>query len=221
VLLGLAIAMFKLPRIEATRDFRPGAGGTDDSIWKYRHTVLGALAIFTYVGAEVAIGSFLVKYFLQGFIGPHVGIYTAETAAKVVSLYWGGAMLGRFIGSAVLQKLRANTVLGFAAIVAAALVCTSMLSGGYLALVTIILVGFFNSTMFPSIFTLGIAELGPMTGKGSGLLIAAIVGGAIIPLVQGFIADRIGIHHAFILPVLCYAYIAYYGFSGSRPMRTS
>ena len=221
ILLGLAIAIYKLPRIEATQDFRPGAGGVDDSIWKYRHTVLGALGIFTYVGAEVAIGSFLVKYFLAPYIGPHVGIQTAEAAAKVVSLYWGGAMVGRFVGSAVLQKLRSNTVLGYSAIVAAVLVCTSMLSGGYLALVTIILVGFFNSTMFPSIFTLGIAELGPMTGKGSGLLIASILGGAIIPLVQGVIADRIGIHHAFILPVLCYAYIAFYGFSGSKPMRTA
>ncbi|HEY0760146.1 MAG TPA: sugar MFS transporter [Acidisarcina sp.] len=221
LLLGLAIAVYKLPRIEATQDFRPGTGGTNDSIWKYRHTVLGALGIFTYVGAEVAIGSFLVKYFLADYIGPHVGIYTAETAGKVLSLYWGGAMVGRFIGSAVLQKLRSNTVLGYAALVAAVLVCTSMLSGGYLALITILLVGFFNSTMFPSIFTLGIAELGPMTGKGSGLLIAAIVGGAIIPLVQGVIADRIGVHHAFILPVLCYVYIAYYGFSGSKPMRTA
>jgi MFS transporter, FHS family, L-fucose permease len=162
-----------------------------------------------------------VKYFLENDIGPHVGIQTAEAAAKVVALYWGGAMVGRFVGSAVLQRLKTSTVLGFSAMVAAALVCTSMLSGGYLALVTIILVGFFNSIMFPSIFTLGIAELGPMTGKGSGLLIAAIVGGAIIPFTQAAIADKIGIHHAFILPVLCYAYIAYYGFSGSKPMRTA
>lgn len=221
VLLGLIVALVHLPRIETTRDFRPGAGAKEDSIWKYRHTVLGALGIFTYVGAEVAIGSFLVKYFLGSDIGPHVGIHTAETAAKVVALYWGGAMLGRFVGSAVLQKLRTNTVLGFAAMVAAVLVCTSMLSGGYVALVTIILVGFFNSIMFPSIFTLGIAELGPLTGKGSGLLIAAIVGGAIIPETQAVIADKIGIHHAFILPVLCYAYIAYYGFRGSKPVRTA
>ena len=82
---------------------------------------------------------------------------------------------------------------------------------------SIILVGLFNSVMFPSIFTLGIAGLGPLTGKGSGLLVAAIVGGAIIPVIEGALADRIGIHHAFILPVLCYIYIAYYGFRGSRP----
>jgi FHS family L-fucose permease-like MFS transporter len=86
---------------------------------------------------------------------------------------------------------------------------------------TIILVGLFNSVMFPSIFTLGIAELGPLTGDGSGLLVMAIVGGAIIPLAQGALADRIGIHHAFVLPVLCYLYIAYYAFRGSKPVAAS
>jgi FHS family L-fucose permease-like MFS transporter len=92
-----------------------------------------------------------------------------------------------------------------------------MLGSGSVAVWTIILVGLFNSVMFPSIFTLGIAGLGPLTGKGSGLLIAAIVGGAIIPVVQGAFADRIGIHHAFIIPAVCYIFIAYYGFAGSKP----
>jgi MFS transporter, FHS family, L-fucose permease len=91
-----------------------------------------------------------------------------------------------------------------------------MLTFGHFAMWSILLVGFFNSIMFPTIFTLGIAELGPLTGKASGLLVAAIVGGAIIPLAEGALADRIGIHHAFILPVLCYCYIAFYGFRGSR-----
>jgi FHS family L-fucose permease-like MFS transporter len=97
------------------------------------------------------------------------------------------------------------------------LVSTSMLSSGYVAMWSIILVGFFNSIMFPSIFTLGIAELGPLTGDGSGLLVMAIVGGAILPVLQGVIADRIGIHHAFLLPVLCYLYIVSYAFWGSKP----
>ena len=130
-------------------------------------------------------------------------------------------MVGRFIGSAVLQKLKAGSVLGGVAIVACLLVTTSMLTFGSLAMWSIILVGLFNSVMFPSIFTLGIAGLGPLTSKGSGLLVAAIVGGAIIPVVQGAIADRIGIHHAFILPVLCYLYIAYYGFRGSKQLQTA
>jgi FHS family L-fucose permease-like MFS transporter len=139
-------------------------------------------------------------------------------AAKYVVFYWGGAMVGRFIGSAILQKVRTGTVLGIAAIFAALLVCVSMLTFGSVAMWTILLVGFFNSIMFPSIFTLGIAELGPLTGDGSGILIMAIVGGAILPVAQGYLADRLGIHHAFLLPVLCYIYIAYYAFKGSRPV---
>lgn len=215
LLLALVVAIYNLPRIDATKDFRPQDLGKKDSMFNYPHLLLGAAAIFVYVGAEVSIGSFLVKYFTN----PIIGISTAETAAKIVSLYWLGAMIGRFIGSAILQRLQTGLVLGTAAIAAAALVCTSMLSFGNVAMISIILVGLFNSIMFPSIFTLAIAELGPLTGEGSGLLIAAIVGGAIIPWIQGVLADKIGIHHAFILPVFCYAYIVYYGFRGSRPIR--
>src|SRR5206468_10588495 len=165
-------------------------------------------------GAEVSIGSFLINYFSQSYIGnvPEV------VAARYVSYYWGGAMVGRFIGSAILQKVGTGVVLGIAAIAACLLILTSMLTFGHVAMWSIILVGFFNSVMFPSIFTLGIAKLGPLTGDGSGLLIMAIVGGAIIPVAQGWIADHIGIHHAFILPVICYAYIVYYGLRGSRPV---
>ena len=113
----------------------------------------------------------------------------------------------------------ANTgvLLGICAISTSALVAISMLTIGHLAMWSIILVGFFNSIMFPSIFTLGVAELGPLTGDGSGIMIMAIVGGAIIPLVQGAIADRIGIHHAFFLPVVCYLYILFFALSGSKP----
>jgi FHS family L-fucose permease-like MFS transporter len=92
-----------------------------------------------------------------------------------------------------------------------------MLTNGHLAMWSIILVGFFNSIMFPSIFTLGVAELGPLTGDGSGVMIMAIVGGALIPLAQGAIADKIGIHHAFFLPVICYLYILFFALSGSKP----
>lgn len=210
VLIAVAIWFTHLPRIpEVERQ----EGQKHESAWKYRHLILGIVGIFVYVGAEVAIGSFLINYFAQ----PNIGNMTESAAAKFVSYYWGGAMVGRFIGSAILQKVKAGTVLGVAGFGAAALVCISMLTTGHVAMWSIILVGFCNSIQFPSIFTLGIAKLGPMTGKGSGLLIMAIVGGAIIPVVQGFIADRIGIHHAFILPVLCYIYIAYYGFKGSQP----
>ena len=128
-------------------------------------------------------------------------------------------MVGRFIGSAILQKIPTGKVLGTAAIVACLLVCVSMLSSGHLAMGSILLVGLFNSVMFPSIFPLGIAELGPLTGDGSGVLVMAIVGGAIIPVLEGVMADRIGIQHAFILPAICYLYIIYYAFAGSRPVR--
>jgi FHS family L-fucose permease-like MFS transporter len=209
--LAVTIGLFKLPPIPGAE--RHGAAASWKGLFKYRHLTLGCVAIFVYVGAEVSIGSFLINYFGQ----PDIGNLTAGVAARYVAYYWGGAMVGRFIGSAILQKVRTGTVLGIAAIMAALLVCTSMLTFGHLAMVSIILVGFFNSIMFPSIFTLGIAELGPLTGDGSGLLIMAIVGGAIIPVLQGALADRLGIHHAFFLPVICYLYIVFYAFRGSKP----
>jgi FHS family L-fucose permease-like MFS transporter len=125
-------------------------------------------------------------------------------------------MIGRFIGSGILQKVRTGTLLGIFAIVAATLVSLSMLSTGHLAMWSILAVGLFNSIMFPSIFTLGIEGLGPLTGEGSGVLICAIVGGAVLPELQGIIADHIGIHHAFFIPVICYLYIMYFAFWGSR-----
>jgi FHS family L-fucose permease-like MFS transporter len=213
IALGVTIATFKLPPIpEAER--QAGDKSPHTSLWKYRHLALGAVGIFVYVGAEVSIGSFLVNYFSQRDIGN----ISEKVAAGFVSLYWLGAMVGRFIGSAILQKVRTGIVLGTAAIVACLLVSTSMLSTGHVAMWSIILVGLFNSVMFPSIFTLGIAELGPLTGEGSGILIMAIVGGAILPVLVGALADRIGIHHAFLLPAICYVYIVYYGFKGSRPV---
>jgi FHS family L-fucose permease-like MFS transporter len=213
ILLGAAISMFKLPPTPQA-ELHEHDGSAIKNLWRFRQLVLGTVGIFVYVGAEVSIGSFLINYFSQA----NIGNITEQAAAKYVSLYWLGAMIGRFIGSAVLQKVRTGTVLGIAAIVAFVLVCTSLLSMGHLAMGSIILVGLFNSVMFPSIFTLGIAGLGPLTGDGSGLLVMAIVGGAVIPLAMGFLADHIGLHHAFILPAICYLYIMYYAFRGSRPI---
>ena len=212
ILLGIVIGLVKLPAMPHAE--RHGQSGPKTSLWKYRHLVLGTVAIFVYVGGEVSIGSFLINYFTQKSIGN----ITEVAAAGFVAYYWGGAMVGRFIGSAILQKVKTGVVLGVAAAAAGLLVCTSMLTTGHVAMWSIIFVGFFNSIMFPSIFTLGIAKLGPLTGDGSGMLIMAIVGGAIIPVMQGALADRIGIHHAFILPVLCYAYIFYYAIRGSHPV---
>jgi FHS family L-fucose permease-like MFS transporter len=210
--LAVAIALFKLPQISSAGDADHEAAHVGRSIWSYSHLVLGVVGIFVYVGAEVSIGSFLVNYFTQDEIG---GL-TEKAAAAFVSFYWGGAMVGRFIGAGLLQKVKPGLLLGIFAIAAAVLVATSMLTTGPVAMWSIIAVGLFNSIMFPTIFTLGIAELGPLTGRGSGLLIAAILGGALIPVAQGKLADTIGIHHAFVLPVICYAYILYYGLIGSK-----
>lgn len=211
VLLAVLIGTFKLPKIE-TAAYRPGEK-VNDSIWKHPNLVLGAIGIFTYVGAEVSIGSFLVNYF--GL--PEIANLSAKAAAGFVSFYWGGAMVGRFLGAGLLRRFKPGSLLGLCAIFAAALVTSSMLLGGHTAMWTILAVGFFNSIMFPTIFSLGVADLGPLTGNGSGILNMAIVGGAILPVIQGVIADRIGIHHAFVLPVICYLYILYYGLSGSKP----
>jgi len=285
VVLAIAIGSFKLPKIEHAQ--HKVGEKVNDSIWKHPNLIFGAIAIFVYVGAEVSIGSFLVNYFHE----PAIGGLTEKLAASFVAFYWGGAMLGRFIGSNFLSgaktkymglaaaisvalillsypiagtlpagyqpsvpnltflawlvvagrplfvlvaiasaaialaaamrggqvTARTGLLLALCAISTTVLVAMSMLSSGHLAMWSIILVGFFNSIMFPSIFTLGVAELGPLTGDGSGIMIMAIVGGAIIPVAQGAIADRLGIHHAFFLPVLCYLYILFFALSGSKP----
>ncbi len=211
VVLAIAIGSFKLPKIPHAQ--HQIGEKVNDSIWKHPNLIFGAIAIFVYVGAEVSIGSFLVNYFSQ----PEIGGLTEKVAASFVAFYWGGAMVGRFIGSGLLQKMKTGHLLGICTVCAAGLVAISMLTAGHTAMYSIILVGFFNSIMFPSIFTLGVAELGPLTGDGSGIMIMAIVGGAIIPVAQGAIADRIGIHHAFFLPVICYLYILFFALSGSKP----
>ena len=212
VLLAIAIAVIKLPSMSFTQDIRPGELDTTDrgdSIWRHSQLLLGAAAIFLYVGAEVSIGSFLVNYLSQ----PDIGNYPEKTAAHLVSYYWGGAMVGRFIGSGLMTRIRASRLLGLVAAVATVLVLVTMLTFGQVAVWSVILVGLFNSIMFPSIFTIALEGLGPLTSRGSSLLVTAIVGGAILPVMQGKIADAIGIHHAFLLPVLCYIYITFFGFS--------
>ena len=216
-ILAAVIAVIKLPVIKAESNNDDSENGTfdhlHDSAWKYRHVILGAIGIFVYVGAEVAIGSFLVNYLGEKNIG---GLSEAQ-AGKFVAFYWGGAMVGRFVGSAVLRKMKSGKVLAFNAFVAGILVIATMIFSGHVAMWSILLVGLFNSIMFPTIFTLGVAGVGKHTGQASGILIMAIVGGALIPVMQGWLADNIGIHHAFILPVLCYLYIAYYGLKGHIP----
>lgn len=212
LLLAGLLAVVKLDNREhLTVDMRPIAG-FGGSIWQEKWLLLGALGIFVYVGAEVSIGSFLIGYFQQ----PQIGGLTAVAAATYVSYYWGGAMIGRFIGSAILTKVRTGTLLGIFAAVACLLVLASMFSTGHTAMWTILAVGLFNSIMFPSIFTLGLTGLGELTSKGSSLMVQAIVGGALLPLLYGKLADGIGYQKAFIVPALCYVFIAIYGFASTR-----
>jgi len=215
VLFGVAIifTLIKLPKIKAA-----GAQvlGVDDahthSAWSYTHLILGALGIFVYVGGEVAIGSFLISFLAE----PSIAGLAEQEAGKYVSFYWGGAMVGRFIGAAAMRQIRPGKVLTFNAVTAALLVLMTMLGSGQVAMWTILAVGLFNSIMFPTIFSLAVSGLGKHTGQGSGILCAAIVGGAVLPVVQGLFADRIGIQQAFFIPALCYCYIAYYGWRGYR-----
>jgi FHS family L-fucose permease-like MFS transporter len=178
---------------------------------------LGAVSIFIYVGAEVSIGSMMTNYLML----PHTLGLVAARAGQIVSLYWGGAMIGRFIGSAVLRYVPAGTALLVCAAIAMSLVLTSSASAGTLAAITIVAVGLFNSIMFPTIFTLAIEGEGGDTPQASGLLCMAIVGGAIIPVIVGAVADRFGLSIALIVPALCYVWIACYGWMGRRPVKPS
>jgi FHS family L-fucose permease-like MFS transporter len=220
LILAVALALIKLKpqtgMTDLTQDFRPGAFAEalskPDSIWRHPWLIAGAVGIFTYVGAEVTIGSLLVNY--MGL--PQIGALPQDTAAKFLMVYWGGAMIGRFIGSAVLQRVRTGPILGGAAIGAFILVVISLLTHGHVAMYALLFVGICNSIMFPSIFTLGIQDLGPLTSKGSSLLIASILGGALIPLGTGALADHIGLHPAFIVPAICYVYISIFGLAAIR-----
>ncbi len=241
VLLAILFAVFRLPRIEGAE--RQVGQRIEDSVWKHPNLVFGAVGIFVYVGAEVAIGSSIANYLALSNIGnfaasvadPAARYLAAKAvAARYISLYWGGAMVGRFVGSAILQKVKTSQVLAFCALMAALLVTLAVATSGPVAMWSILLVGLFNSIMFPCIFTSGIAELGPLTGDGSGILNTAIVGGAVIPWVVGKVADVInharyatmtrgqlswgqGIHYALIIATFCYLYILFYALSGSKP----
>ncbi len=208
LVLAGAFALFKLPTITAESSDGGAAGdGGRTSAWQSPRLVLGALAIFMYVGGEVSIGSFLVNFFAL----PDIAALKEADAAQYVSLYWLAAMIGRFFGTVTLRKFKPSSVLVVHACVGAALVLAAMLLSGHAAMWAILAVGLCNSIMFPTIFTLAIEGLGRHTSQGSGILCTAIVGGALIPLVQGKLADGIGLQHAFIVPIICFAYIAWYG----------
>ena len=210
-LLAGLMARLKLPVIAAVEGLAHQPG-TLAAALKHPHLLLGAIGIFVYVGAEVSIGSLLISFFAQ----PDIAGLTQAAAAGFVSYYWGGAMVGRFVGSALMQRLNPGKLLGGFALAACGLVVMAVFTKGPVAMWAMLSVGLFNSIMFPTIFTLGIGGLGKLTSQGSSILIMAIIGGAIIPLLQGMLADTYGIQNAFLLPACCYLYIIYYGFKGSH-----
>ncbi|TAL71897.1 MAG: sugar MFS transporter [Rhodanobacter sp.] len=211
-LLAVFVALFRLPALREATDRADAVHHGYRDVLRHPHVLFGVFGIFFYVGAEVSIGSAMVNYLSL----PDIGNISEQQAAYYTSLYWGGAMVGRFFGSWLTAHLSPRKLLAAFAAINMLLVATTMASHGTLAMVSVIAVGLFNSIMFPTIFALGIERLGPMTSKASSLLIMAIVGGAVIPWLFGKLADGIGLQLAFALPLACYAYIVFYGLSGSR-----
>jgi MFS transporter, FHS family, L-fucose permease len=219
--LGLAVAlavvagvvwMFRNALKGENHEESSGLAGLD--LLKRPRFGFGALCIFLYVGAEVSIGSLIVSYLMQS----NVMALQEQSAGKLIGLYWGGAMVGRFIGSAVLRLVSPGKVLAAVAIGAIILLTISTQTTGTVSGYTLLAVGLTNAVMFPTIFTLACEKLGSRAADGSGIINVAIVGGAVIPLLTGVIADLTGsLASAFILPMICYAVIAAFGVYAREP----
>lgn len=213
VALAVIVTFIRLPAAEKiAEDVSAHQHDVKASVWHYRHLLLGAAGIFCYVGAEVAIGSLLVNVMAL----PEVGGLDHQTAARYLTWYWGGAMVGRFLGSYTLTIFNPGKYLAFNATVNVVLIVLAITSGGHTAMYALIAIGFFNSIMFPTIFSLGTRGLGKYTSAGSGIMATAIVGGAIVPVVQGFVADHTNLLSSFWIPVFCYLYIVYFGLIGHK-----
>ncbi|AQG82667.1 glucose transporter [Spirosoma montaniterrae] len=207
--LGVVIARLKLPPIQQT-DSSPTRLR---DVLRFRHTVLGAVAVFCYLGAEVGTVSFMIRY-LKSLDLPGI---TEQKAATFISLYMAGVLIGRLAGAVLLRRFRAGPMLGLVSGVVVVLITVSVLSSGWVAVWSMVSVGLFTSVMYGIIFTLSIAGLGPHTEQGSSLLIMSIVGGAIVPPLMGLISDYSTIRWAFVVPLICYFYLIYYGLSGYKP----
>jgi FHS family L-fucose permease-like MFS transporter len=185
----------------------PSATGAYARVLVNRRLVFGAIGIFAYVGAEVSIGSSIANFLMQ----PDVLGAAAQSAGRLVSIYWGLAMVGRFCGTAILRLAPPGPVLAVCACCAAGLAICTGFTVGTVAAGTILAIGFFNSIMFPTIFTLSIATLGEDAAEASGVLCLAIVGGAIVPLLTGIAADHVGLGRAMLVPVICYGWVIFFG----------
>ncbi len=212
LLLAVAVALIKLPdaRKIAQEETEANHDGKT-SVWQYKHMVFGAAGIFCYVGAEVAIGSMMINALEV------LADLNHSTGAAYLSIYWGGAMVGRFVGSALMNKISPNKYLAFNATVAIALIITAILAGGgAVTMWALLLIGFFNSIMFPTIFSLATKGLGKFTSTASGVICTAIVGGAIVPVVQGWAADTYGLLPSYIVSAICYVYIVFFAVKGYK-----
>jgi len=213
--IAVVFALLRLPAIKDEHPQQAAAAGevVRHSVWQYRHLLLGAVAIFVYVGAEVSIGSFLVSLMEQ----PDIGGLNQAAAGRLLAVYWGCAMVGRFLGSVVMRHVTASKVLACNALLSVLLIAVAVLCGGKLAMWSLLAVGLCNSIMFPTIFSLALNGLGRFTSAGSGVLCMAIVGGALMPLLQASLADSLGLLLSFVVPLLCYLFIFYYGIAGHKP----
>ena len=210
LVLGFVVMFLHLPAVTSSRE-ATAEQAAGRSIWSYKHTVLGMVGIFFYVGLEIALFANAIKFFETQ------GISNKETAALLASFYPLFMMIGRFAGTVVMKVVKAEKLLVILGIFGVALLLAGMVSTGQVAVWCLILCGLANSIMYPTIFALGIAELGPLTSKGSGVITLGNFGGGVIPPLFGLIADKWNYQHAFVLPIIGYLFIVYYGFSGYKP----
>ncbi|HWU04346.1 MAG TPA: sugar MFS transporter [Novosphingobium sp.] len=212
VVLAVVFLRFPLPAMGAATGRVAVQQRKNLSLWSHRNLVLGVPAIFIYLIAEIGVANLFVNFVSQG----DVANLTHEQAGRYLTFLWGGMMVGRFAGSAIMQRLRADYVLAAFALGAFVVMLVTVQAHGSAAMWSLILVGLFHSIMFPTIFSLGIKGLGPLTEEGAGLLIMAIAGGALV-VVQGALADRFGLQNSFLLTAACELYIIFYALWGSRP----
>ncbi len=211
VVLAFVIARFPLPAMGSSTSRVAKADRKNHSLWKHRNLVFGIPAIFIYLIAEIGVANLFVNFVSQ----PEIANVTAEQAGRYLTFLWGGMMIGRFAGSAIMQRIPAETVLAAFSIGAFIVMLITVFTTGPVAMWALISVGLFHSIMFPTIFTLGIKGLGPLTEEGSGLLIMAIAGGALV-VVQGKLADIYGLQPSFLLTAACELYILFYALWGAK-----
>ena len=212
LVLAIVIARFPLPAMGSSTSRLAKEERKNHSLWAHRNLVFGVPAIFIYLIAEIGVANLFVNFVSQ----PDIANLTHEQAGRYLSFLWGGMMVGRFVGSAIMQKVDAGKVLAAFATGSFIVMLVAVFSHGPVAMWALILVGLGHSIMFPTIFTLGIRGLGPLTEEGSGLLIMAIAGGSLV-VVQGWLADNYGLQNSFLLTAVCELYILFYALWGSRP----